>query len=367
MNLIDLEIFSIEFWFFKAILKSFQILILNGDFFSVRALGHLEYSHCCEQRQLTLAPVVFKMSNKIDLFQTLESLIPESSAPQIKIEPEISIKEEPKEVITVVKSEPPSSVVETTFDETFSKALSNQENEDSFAKSFSKEMINEFVDHEEQQQSLESDKNWEPSSEARKKAGLKRKRKPEIEKRSYIKKNPDSMGLDLQCKICSRVLSNLSNLHRHFYDVHSEEKRFKCKICFKGFKQANNLKVHENVHKEREKKFQCQLCESSFLNKYSLKEHMRIHVSDIFPCNFCTKSFSSKFALLQHEVGHTEDKQFPCDICFIKFKKKAEVTKHMATFHSDLEEKPFKCKICNEGFVAAESMMEHLKTHGIEL
>ncbi|XP_058454267.1 homeotic protein spalt-major isoform X2 [Malaya genurostris] len=86
-----------------------------------------------------------------------------------------------------------------------------------------------------------------------------------------------------QCLVCKKVLSCRSALQMH-YRVHTGERPFRCKICGRSFTTKGNLKTHMSVHRIKPPMrtlHQCPVCHQKFSNIFVLQQHIRLHTGEM--------------------------------------------------------------------------------------
>merc|ERR1712129_75822 len=108
----------------------------------------------------------------------------------------------------------------------------------------------------------------------------KQRKSPPVTKQKRATKESDSIpqnhdtenNNDLECDICSKVLSSRWRLAQH-------------------------KKLHEN-----KRDFKCTLCPSAFITKHNLRQHlMNLHGINPWPCSQCNQSFRRKCDLMDHQ------------------------------------------------------------------
>ena len=197
---------------------------------------------------------------------------------------------------------------------------------------------------------------------------------------------------DVICEICGKVFPFQNVLKKHMKKhegVSSDsESRFLCTKCPKTFDSIEGLNLHNShchqirmklnnepgsddlgsryVHKsgfiydEDVKRFRCAHCPRLFRVAYLLKEHMNIHLGiRPYKCQYCSKAFFDKDTKRNHEKTH-EERKFTCDVCHMKFVRKANLRVH---YRVHTGERPFECKVCGVRFRQQGDMMKHFKRH----
>ena len=98
--------------------------------------------------------------------------------------------------------------------------------------------------------------------------------------------------------------------------------------------------------------FKGDVCDKMFTTRSSLFKHGRsVHEKTSFVCSLCDKSFSRKDAIKRHKKAvHERILGLQCEVCFAKFTKKTDLTKH----------KSFCCR-CHKCKVQFSSISEFCK------
>lgn len=100
--------------------------------------------------------------------------------------------------------------------------------------------------------------------------------------------------------------------------------------------------------------FLCQLCSAEFESSNAYHNHLAKHPDlALYHCTICTEKFKKRADLSRHVItDHNKDisKQKTCSICKLTFTTRFHLNRHNAAKHSDI--KPFKCKQdgCEQAF-----------------
>lgn len=155
------------------------------------------------------------------------------------------------------------------------------------------------------------------------------------------------------CSYCSKAFRQIASMIRH-KRTHTGECPYTCLTCFKKFKDKSHMMRHQVVH-SNEKNFTCHLCSKSVKTKNALKAHMRIHSNEKHNiCSYCGMTFSLKGNLQVHIKRIHSEKSGECTECQKIF---PDLESHM---RKHTGEKPFVCKLCDQGFVSKRSLSNHM-------
>ena len=125
----------------------------------------------------------------------------------------------------------------------------------------------------------------------------------------------------------------------------SEEDLIKCSLCDKYFTSGASKMRH--FRRKHTTKMPCSYehCNSKFYDQRALDNHEKLHTADpqnLYKWKDCDYCFHFKSELKQHAVKHITGKQFTCDKCGWKYKRKNEMKRHVLICGSD---KFFRCTI----------------------
>ena len=162
---------------------------------------------------------------------------------------------------------------------------------------------------------------------------------------------------DFECEKCQKKFSGQEHLRRHAVLCSSDS--LQCPTCDKSFLEKRFLTAHMYTHDDTDEMY-CPSCDKHFIRKSAFENHMVLHSnSKPFICTTCVKDFSNKIECNEHMKTHTED-MFRCDSCIEVFSLPEDLEMHYKMSEDCLD---FACAECNSQFVAAEDLMEHLKSY----
>ncbi|GBP42758.1 Zinc finger protein 778 [Eumeta japonica] len=220
--------------------------------------------------------------------------------------------------------------------------------------------------------------------------------------------NPIKVDItDLMCTICETEVHDLNDLkehlvmyhdkkiHRHIKDVIlpfrlESGNNFTCVVCSVVHISFKNLYHHMSSHYRN---YCCKKCGAGYVTIAALRKHGKTHENGNFPCSFCNKTYTSLAKKKQHEKGvhtggwlrnkcphcpeifvsyydrndhlvkvHNETPVlYPCNACEKVYKKKFELNRHIK--HHHLQQKNYKCDICNSKFFSKRGLKDHILRH----
>ncbi|ODN04299.1 putative zinc finger protein [Orchesella cincta] len=193
------------------------------------------------------------------------------------------------------------------------------------------------------------------------------------------------------CDPCGKVYHNFLAYLHHMEAQHGVKllnrfgmKTVVCEICSESFKYAKTLKFHQVVshdHVDEHGQFPiCPHCGKRYLKASSLENHIqKDHVkTKNFFCDQCGLGYALDSQLKNHIASvHTEGTPATCHVCGFVVPNRKEFLRHMSKHHSEVanmstdeleayvkrlnEEKPHKCKLCDNRFPFSVLLYHHYR------
>lgn len=172
-----------------------------------------------------------------------------------------------------------------------------------------------------------------------------------------------------KCNECKLNYKTQQAYDKHMKNKHGENStKFICSVCGRSFKEKQILKNHEKIHlpDEEKLKYPCKFCEKKFINSHCLKVHVaRIHEKiSYFFCEICGKGCTTKSDLLWHMDKHTQERNYSCDLCGLKFKSTNSLRNHKRR-HEAIELNK-QCSVCKKEFRSTTALNNHKLVHSNE-
>lgn len=183
-----------------------------------------------------------------------------------------------------------------------------------------------------------------------------------------------------KCEKCDYQANKLNDMRKHMkiqHDVGVEARRpHLCGHC-NEFVSSNKklldqhiIEAHKNV-----RKYHCEQCNyaSNYQNNYQRHQQEHLGIPGHHQCPHCSKAFYVEAKLRSHMLVHSEDKNFVCDECAAKFKRKDDLKVHMKIHLPDeirAIEKAKKltkvCDTCGKKFEKNWKLKRHMVVHNKE-
>ena len=99
------------------------------------------------------------------------------------------------------------------------------------------------------------------------------------------------------CSYCEESFDTRLAQRQHLGQSHPNCTPFSCTLCKKGFFTASGLQQHIKDHKGRQ--FGCEICDMKFKRKHHLKDHLR-NKHGLRICPYCPEMLSSSVDFDKH-------------------------------------------------------------------
>ncbi|XP_062566849.1 zinc finger protein 845-like [Saccostrea cucullata] len=192
-----------------------------------------------------------------------------------------------------------------------------------------------------------------------------------------------------QCNYTAKLQHHLKNHMK----IHSTDRPFVCDVCGKGFKHDHHLNGHKRTH-SGERPYSCEECGRDFTQISNLLRHQKTHQglpeSPRHKCLKCDTSFSTAYSLKRHQDVHENLKEkvktmknhkgkkkkltynpriddtrreFECDVCGRRFRRKEHVMRHMLTHTGESAVHIHACEVCDKKCGSKRALENHIKIH----
>ena len=152
------------------------------------------------------------------------------------------------------------------------------------------------------------------------------------------KRHVEEMSLKepINCPVCDERIVNKGNINEHFFEKHSELKKFCCCECLELF-------------------------DEELLRKHIIRKHHAAGTKEAL-CTLCGTSFQHVYKLKQHIVKlHGDSKDHICAHCGKMYATGMDLERHVTIQHSTRD---MKCLHCEKSFPNFNRiMLRHLQTH----
>ncbi|VVC95573.1 unnamed protein product [Leptidea sinapis] len=177
----------------------------------------------------------------------------------------------------------------------------------------------------------------------------------------------DDLKLPYHCHLCFKGFIFEEKLNNHM-KKHSPD--HSCPVCAKKFRTRQQV-VHHQVKHTDNKNFYCVECDVRFKTTSALRQHLRRSTrhrdvdSLLFQCDSCPKRFESAAQLSQHRgVQHEGSRPYPCPQCACALATRSSLAKHMRAVHGGQRPPPVHvCDTCGKVFRAKSTLVNHVRTH----
>lgn len=179
----------------------------------------------------------------------------------------------------------------------------------------------------------------------------------------------------VSCQTCHKWFSDMEEMLAHRAEVHPMLNPMECEVCKSVFGSAAALRAHMRGHAPKTRTFDCPNCEESFNFALMLQNHLKDDHPDILNhvCDLCGRGYPSRKQFVAHVNRHRNPNRdrssstpghFVCDYCGKEFNFRATLRRHMVNQH--INNRDFKCQVCDKQLVSFEGLKLHLRSHAEE-
>ena len=177
-----------------------------------------------------------------------------------------------------------------------------------------------------------------------------------------------------QCSQCPRKFKTYEEYKSHVDEEHYGKWRYKCGFCGDTFDEKKEQRTHLLFHttpngpslerlsgKRKRAKPVKKMCPECGLDVYNLSNHLAgVHGNQEHTCHHCGMVMKTKARLNKHIEWLHETA--PCSECG-EMIGVAKMKRHMATKHTSIYDRKFKCTICAKSFCENSRLKDHMNTH----
>ena len=121
---------------------------------------------------------------------------------------------------------------------------------------------------------------------------------------------------------------------------------FQCRLCQQTCTKRNTLKSHLLKHLRTMEDFACAHCNKGFRYNWQLQRHIKaVHLAKTRKCPHCSKELRCGSYHHHVRLHHTQQREFPCNLCDKSFIWKSALQTHIEDIHGEKKE----CVVCHKG------------------
>ncbi|XP_055387176.1 zinc finger protein 334-like [Condylostylus longicornis] len=156
---------------------------------------------------------------------------------------------------------------------------------------------------------------------------------------------------------CYETFDTIAELNTHTKRIHFDPVyAFTCTVCGHKSRTLVLFRTHyQRIHMNK-KDFPCEICEMKFYCDSERQKHMRVHTGQKpYVCTLCGRKFACGQQLNLHIQKKHQDPQYECDICQKKLHTKRALKEH-SVIHG---EKKIVCHLCGDRFFKRDALKRH--------
>ena len=134
------------------------------------------------------------------------------------------------------------------------------------------------------------------------------------------------------CDKCDKKFTESTTLRHHVQSEH-ENVEYKCSSCPMTFKKHHTWDCHQRIVHSTDEKYQCKFCGKRLGTIKDRKRHEMKHEDPKLQCKFCPKKVKTPRALKAHEMQHTGELPFKCTVCDAGFVSSMSLSQHLRGVH----------------------------------
>ncbi|XP_075913424.1 uncharacterized protein LOC116958655 [Petromyzon marinus] len=203
------------------------------------------------------------------------------------------------------------------------------------------------------------------------------------------------------CNVCGVDFTQSHHLLNH-ERIHTGEKPYACAVCGKAFARAGTLVAHKRVHMGKkpygartgtmneggEIKIYCPICNWVVISLPALEDHMKRHRGltepVLYRCPHCPYSTDKAATLIGHQRSHADEKPYKCRVCDEVFANSGDFCSHQSVhmkrarrgkafapllgdvspderIHAGV--RPYHCNVCGMDFTQSHHLLNHQRIH----